>query len=142
LSKYVYRPDLGITIANPGPTTHYRPQIDILVASAQGSAVAVTALVDSGADLCTFRADLASTIGLDLMSGEEIKVGGSTGEGVGWLHKVRLVVDGATFNADALFVTSDTGACLGRIPLFCERQVSFCQKGEDPSLWWVEFSPY
>ncbi|MDP2181892.1 MAG: hypothetical protein Q8K99_04900 [Actinomycetota bacterium] len=141
MSKFVYRPDLGRTTPNPGPATHYRPQLDILL-SGPAQAVMVTAIVDSGADLCTFKAELAATVGLDLQSGSKINVDGVTGDGTGWLHPVRLVVDSVTFDADALFIAGDTAACLGRIPLFCLQKVAFCQKGANPALWWFELSSY
>lgn len=105
-------------------------------------AVAVTALVDSGADLCTFRADLAAHIGFDLESGREVPVAGVTGDGRGWVHTARLVVDADIFDAEVLFLHGDTAACLGRYPLFCKRQVTFCQGDPNPALWWFEFSPH
>jgi len=69
-------------------------------------------------------------------------VDGVTGDGTGWLHDVRLIVDAVDFQAEALFISGDTAACLGRIPLFCLQRVAFCQQDPDPSLWWFELSSY
>ena len=50
------------------------------------------ALIDTGADNCVLPSRFAEILGHDLKAGEETKVGGVHGEGVAYLHTMKIEV--------------------------------------------------
>lgn len=89
----------------------YRPIIPIEI-SAKDSIV-YEVLVDSGADICIFDAEVADVIGIeDLEKGEKFTFGGVTGkQETGYIHKVKISVQGCSYNAKVAFSRhiSDSG---------------------------------
>jgi len=62
-------------------------------------------LVDSGADLCIFDAQIGEIIGIDLEQGRRDEVGGITGEPEPYyVHPVTLSVDGHQYDIEAGFL--------------------------------------
>lgn len=62
-----------------------------------------TALIDSGATISVFRADVALNLGLVLENGEEIYLGGVGGHIKGYIHKIKIEVSGKTFLCPIVF---------------------------------------
>lgn len=75
-----------------------RPVIPIEVEH-RGKKIRYEVLVDSGADINIFDAEIAQVLGIDLTSGEKSRVSGITGvEKPYYIHKVNLIVGGQSFN--------------------------------------------
>lgn len=71
-----------------------RPHVPIRLYGPKGS-IQVSALVDSGADLCYFDQGLGEIIGLDITSGTAGEVMGIEGKRMPvYMHTIRLSVDG------------------------------------------------
>lgn len=62
-----------------------------------------SAVVDSGATVSIFRADVASSLGLIVEKGKEIYLGGIGGRIKGYLHKVKIEVAGKQFTCPIVF---------------------------------------
>jgi hypothetical protein len=67
-------------------------------------------LVDSGADLCLFHADIGEAIGLDIEKGKPREVFGVGGKvSVYYLHPITLVVGGWEYDIEAGFMPAVSG---------------------------------
>jgi len=81
-----------------------RPVIPIEI-SHNGNVIAYEALVDSGADMCIFDAQLGEALGLNVYDGEENKVYGITGTLENYyIHPVTINIGGYKFNIKAGFL--------------------------------------
>lgn len=66
-------------------------------------------LVDSGADMNVFEADLGQALGIDLSSGIPIEIVGATGEPTSaFIHPVTLTVGNYAFTAPVAFMPAAT----------------------------------
>ncbi len=73
-------------------------------------------LVDSGADICVFHADIGRSIGLDIEKGERFELGGITGvERVGYLHKIMLKVGNVSYQTRVGFTDSMRDGAYGMV---------------------------
>jgi hypothetical protein len=111
---------------------HVRPVIPVRVATADRW-IDYEVLVDSGADLCIFDAELAERLGLDLESGEPAVVAGATGGAHDvFIHPVELTVGPRTFGARVAFMsTSEPYGLAGQRGFFSQFRVTFDQpKGQ------------
>jgi hypothetical protein len=80
-----------------GATTE-RPVIPIKLKHGDTS-IGYEVLVDSGADLCIFDAEIGEALGLDMKKGRPREVFGVGGKAsVYYLHKVEIEVGGWTYN--------------------------------------------
>lgn len=62
-------------------------------------------LVDSGADICIFDAQIAEILGIDFKKGQEQKVAGIAGKAESYyLHKVDVKVGGWKYQVEAGFL--------------------------------------
>ena len=94
----------------------------------QDKFVIYEALVDSGADLCIFHADLAPILGIDLKSGEKIPLGGITGDGMAYVHPVEFKVRGDRYKTLCAFsedITDYGYGILGHVGFFDHFRVKF-----------------
>ncbi|MEN9614286.1 MAG: hypothetical protein RLZZ347_593 [Candidatus Parcubacteria bacterium] len=67
-------------------------------------------LVDSGADLCIFDAEIGEAIGIDIQSGKMKEVFGVGGKAsVYYLHKLDIEVGGWSYTIDAGFMPDVAG---------------------------------
>lgn len=83
---------------------YLRPVIPIKVKSADRS-VSYHVLVDSGADICIFDAQVASALGIDVESGMSAPVGGIAGQTATYfIHPVTIEVGGWPFKIQAGFL--------------------------------------
>src|SRR3989344_7560827 len=70
-------------------------------------------LVNSGADLCLFDAEIGESIGIDVGKGEAREVFGVGGKvSVYYLHKIEIEVGGWTYKIDAGFMSSVGGRAI------------------------------
>ena len=65
-----------------------------------------TALIDSGATISVFRADVALNLGLDLENGKEIYLGGVGGHIKGYIHKLKIEIGEENFFAPLFFLAN------------------------------------
>jgi len=70
-------------------------------------AVPYEVLVDSGADICIFDAQIAEILGIDLKNGKEQKVSGLTGISESYyLHPVTISVGGWEYKVEVGFLSN------------------------------------
>ena len=63
----------------------------------------IEALVDSGANISVFGADIAESLGVKIESGKRIFLGGVGGRILGYEHKIDMELAGKRFNAKVVF---------------------------------------
>ena len=86
-----------------------RPVIPIIVKNG-GQEIGYQVLVDSGADMCLFDAEIGEAIGIDIKKGSPREVFGVGGKAsVYYLHKVTIIVGGWEYNIDAGFMPNVAG---------------------------------
>lgn len=61
------------------------------------------ALVDSGATVSIFKADVVQDLGLEIERGKEIYLGGVAGRIKGYLHNVQMEISGKQFSLPVVF---------------------------------------
>lgn len=82
-----------------------RPVIPIEIL-ANDILVSYEVLIDSGADLCIFDAQIAEILGIDLVKGERKQVTGVTGiPDFYYLHPITIIVGGWKYNIEVGFMT-------------------------------------
>ncbi len=80
-----------------------RPIIPVGV-SYRGKTITQEVLIDSGADICIFDAEIGEAIGIDIESGEVHEVGGVTGEKQPYFsHVVTMTVGGWPYTIEVGF---------------------------------------
>lgn len=61
------------------------------------------ALIDSGATISVFRAEVADSLGLVIEKGQEIYLGGVGGRIKGYIHKIDIEIAGKKFRCPIVF---------------------------------------
>ena len=61
------------------------------------------AIVDSGANISLFQADIAELLGLSVTRGQRVPLSGIGGRIAGYLHRIPLTVAGCTFPCKICF---------------------------------------
>lgn len=61
------------------------------------------ALIDSGATVSIFKAEVAETLGINIEEGKEIYLGGVGGHIKGYLHKIKVEIAGKKFLCPIVF---------------------------------------
>jgi predicted aspartyl protease len=84
------------------PKYVYRPVIPIKLFSDK-SEITFDALIDSGADECTFPGWIAKTLGYDVYKGKRRIFSGIGGSVLAYLHRTHLRLDGIEFLADVYY---------------------------------------
>jgi hypothetical protein len=108
--------------------TKYRPIISIGISFKKDLKYEV--LVDSGADICIFDAEVAQAIGIvDIVTGEEMKFGGITGKSeVGYIHTVKIKIKDCEFRTKVVFsehINDDGTGIVGQKGFFDRFVVKF-----------------
>ena len=86
-----------------------RPVIPIELRSLHRS-IRYEVLVDSGADICIFDAEIGELIGLDIKRGKERTVTGVAGQSASYfLHNVEIEVGGHAYEIEAGFLPNVAG---------------------------------
>lgn len=80
----------------------YRPVIPMKL-SLDNKIITFDALVDSGADECTFPAWIAKMLGHDVQKGSKKEFFGIGGSVIAYLHKTYLILDGIKFVSDIYY---------------------------------------
>lgn len=88
-----------------------RPVIPIKVSSSSNTeGFGYEVLVDSGADLCIFHAEIGETLGINVKKGKPQEVFGIGGKAsIYYLHKVNIIVGGWSYEIEAGFMPSVAG---------------------------------
>ena len=83
----------------------YRPIIPIEISTDTDNAISYEVLVDSGADISIFDAEVAEAIGItNLESGDKFVFSGITGEEeIGYLHIVTITVKDCSYQTTVVF---------------------------------------
>lgn len=86
-----------------------RPVIPIKLKNGN-SDISYAVLVDSGADLCIFDAEIGEALGINVKSGEKKEVFGVGGKAsIFFLHKVEIEVGGWSYKINAGFMPDVAG---------------------------------
>ena len=86
-----------------------RPVIEISLKNGEQS-VRYEVLVDSGADICLFDADIGETIGIDIEKGKSMEVFGVGGKAsIYYLHPITIEVGGWPYKIEAGFMSNVAG---------------------------------
>jgi hypothetical protein len=110
-SRYVYRPVIPVTLK------HGRLE------------VAFDALVDSGADECTFPGWVAKALGVDVYAGKEKIFSGIGGSVLSYSHRMMLRVNGTALRTEVFFSHEWDDmpfGLLGQAGFFAHFDVKFC----------------
>jgi len=92
-----------------GAGSHLRPVIPIKLKS-ETESINYEVLVDSGADLCIFDAEIGELLGLDIAKGKPNEVFGVGGKAsIYYLHKIIIEVGGSSYEIEAGFMPSVAG---------------------------------
>lgn len=88
------------------------------------------ALVDSGATVSIFKAEVAEALGINIETGEEIWLGGVGGHIKGYLHKLKVEIAGKSFVCPIVFSREYTVSfnLLGREVVFKQFRIIFEEK--------------
>lgn len=69
----------------------------------KNSKLTIEALVDSGANISIFGADVAESLGINVESGKEVYLSGVGGRILGYEHTVKFEIDQLVFAAKVIF---------------------------------------
>jgi hypothetical protein len=87
----------------------FRPVIEITL-KGEGGSVRYEALVDSGADICLFDAEIGKYIGIDITKGKAEEVFGVGGKcSVYYVHPIIIEVGGWSYKINAGFMPDVAG---------------------------------
>ena len=113
-----------------------RPVIPITLAS-HGTSVGYEVLVDSGADLCIFHAEIGELLDIDITKGKKHEVFGVGGKAsIFYVHPIDIIVGEHTVHTEVGFMHDVAGkrmpyGILGQKGFFEHFRVKFdLQKGE------------
>ena len=108
----------------------YFPVAEVTLAGAARS-LSVTALVDSGASLSVFRAEILAYLGIPLAKGARLYLEGISGRILGYRHQLLTQVGNKRFGLTVVFSEelSVSFNLLGRDNFFKQFLVSFDERG-------------
>lgn len=81
---------------------HYFPVIKFSLIH-KDSKLTIEALVDSGANISIFGADVAESLGINIESGKEVYLSGVGGRILGYEHVIKFEIDQLVFAAKVIF---------------------------------------
>jgi hypothetical protein len=114
-----------------------RPIITITV-SHNGQSIRQEVLVDSGADICLFDAEIGELLGIPVTDGKEARLLGATSETPQsyYLHPVTITVGGWDYPIEAGFVPNFTPAfgIVGQVGFFSLFVVKFDYQKEEVEI--------
>lgn len=113
-----------------------RPVIPIIV-TRNDMEVSYEVLVDSGADLCIFDAQIAEILGIEVLKGEKRTVSGLTGfPEFYYLHHLTIIVGGIELEIEAGFMSmrNDAYGIVGQKGFFDKFIIKFDLLKEDLEL--------
>lgn len=80
----------------------YYPIIEFILEN-NNQKIRADAVVDSGASISIFKADIAKAVGIDLRKGEKRIFQGASAKLVGYVHEVTLTIDKYRFKCKVAF---------------------------------------
>ncbi len=80
----------------------YYPIIEFILEN-NNQKIRTDAIIDSGASISIFKADIAKAIGIDLKKGVKRIFQGASAKLVGYVHKVTLIIDSFRFKCKVAF---------------------------------------
>ena len=88
------------------------------------------ALIDSGASVSIFLAEVADALGIEIEKGEQLYLGGVGGHIKGYLHRLKIEAVGKTFLCPVVFSHEYTVSfnLLGREAFFGQFKIIFEEK--------------
>ena len=92
-------------------TSIYRPIIPITISIGDASLVSA-AVIDSGADYCTFPKWVLRNLGVHLKSGPRDSVRGLTEKVDTYIHKTMLKIETVEFEIDGYYIDKNMPYCL------------------------------
>jgi len=107
----------------------YYPIVPLLVGIG-GAWAPISAMVDSGATLSILNAGIARALGIKVDKGQKIELSGIGGKVSGYLHRLRLNINGSEFEAEVAFTDelSVPMNLLGRKDVFEKFSITFNDK--------------
>lgn len=106
------------------------PVIDVIIEGRKRKR-SFKALIDSGATFSVFRAEVARFLGVKIERGKEIYLEGIGGRILGYLHRLRVSVDGEHFFRCKIIFSPEFSVSfnlLGRDNFFLPFVISFVEK--------------
>jgi len=107
------------------------PMIDVELIGSRASLV-VRALVDSGANLSLFQAEIAGYLGISIQAGQRLPVQGITGRITAYLHRIPVRVNHERFACLIAFSSELEGSLniLGRNNFFLPFLITFHERAQ------------
>lgn len=103
--EYRYKPeDIPISPTSKRTRVAWRPIVPVILLR-NNKFVAYEALIDSGADYCIFRSDIAEILGVQVSKGKSRKIQGINGNTItGYIHQVEIKLAGtSSFTCPVVF---------------------------------------
>lgn len=106
-----------------------RPYIPVSIRNGNNIIPSVLALVDSGADFCTFDGKLASILDINLLSLEQVTLSGINGDAIGSVAHVEIGVNEIFYSVPVIFSFDFSpigfGGIIGQVGFFDAFEVHF-----------------
>jgi len=108
---------------------HTYPIVPIIL-SYQGKSLRTEGLLDSGANISLFLAEVAAYLGLSLETGNPTSLSGVGGRILGYRHEVTLAIEATTFQAAIVFSAEFISSfnILGRDNFFEQFRITFNER--------------
>ena len=105
------------------------PIINVEVIGPKGS-LQIRALVDSGASISLFNAQIAEIIGIEFKKGKRVELSGIGGKIRGYLHKIPILVNDKRFECKIVFSSEifENVNLLGRGNFFLPFLITFNER--------------
>lgn len=120
--RYDYKPfPLDKPVAATKQDSAWRPVLRVVIFSGHRRTPPIEAIVDTGADMTIFDADIARGMGLKVEQGDIYEFGGiaASAKVTGYIHKVKLLVAGDTIETPVVFADGIvSGGLLGQVGFF------------------------
>ena len=110
----------------------YYPIVEFVMEN-KGNKIRTDAVVDSGASISIFKSEIAKAIGINLKDGEKRVFQGASSKLVGYIHKVRLMVNNCSFECKIAFSDDlqTSFNLLGRESVFDKFLITFNEKDKE-----------
>lgn len=102
----------------------------------KNSKLTIEALVDSGANISIFGADVAESLGITIESGKEVYLSGIGGRILGYEHDIEMEIGDEIFHSKVVFSREFLVSfnLVGRTNVFDKFIICFNEKGKEVEL--------
>lgn len=113
----------------------YFPVIKIALIH-KNTKLTIEALVDSGANISIFGADVAESLSVNIESGKEVYLSGVGGRILGYLHTVKFEINQTVFEAKVIFSREFLVSfnLIGREDIFDKFTICFNERRKEVEL--------